>query len=395
MNYIDEVMKNKKVEYALKFLKEYDRDTIKIQKEICSIPAPPFKEQARALDYKRRFTKFGISDVHIDDEGNVIGVRKGEGEAPKVMVCAHLDTVFPEGTDTNVKEKDGRLYAPGICDNCRGLAEMLAVIKALNEAQIATKGDIIFCGDVGEEGLGDLRGVKYLMTEYKDIGAFVTLDCIGPERIIYLGTGSHRYEVTFRGAGGHSFGKFGIPNCIHAMGRAIAKISDIEVPKNPKTTFNVGMINGGTSVNSIAYEAKMLIDMRSNDENELKKLEQKVLSMIEEAKDEENKRWNSNDINVEIKLIGNRPAACQSKDSRIVNIAVEATRALGLEPVLEDASSTDINYPLSLRIPSVNLCGGGSSKGEHSLNEWFDPKDAYLGPQRVLLTLLMLSGVIN
>lgn len=393
MNYIDEIMKNEQVRNALDFLKDHNEDTVKIQTQICSIPAPPFKEQDRAIDFKRRLMELGLNDVHIDNEGNVIGIRKGKGDGPKIMVCAHLDTVFPEGTDANVKEKDGKLYAPGICDDCRGLAELLAAAEALNEAKISTNGDIIFCGDVGEEGLGDLRGVKYLMSQYKNVEAFVALDCMGSERIIYLGTGSHRYEVTFKGTGGHSFAEFGIPNCIHAMGRAIAKIADVKVPKDPKTTFNVGVVSGGTSVNSIAYEAKMLIDMRSNDENNLEKLEKKILNLIEEAKDEENKRWNMKDIKVEVKLIGNRPAAQQSSDSDIVKIAWEATKALGLEPVLEHASSTDINYPLSLGIPSVNLCCGGSGHGEHSLNECFDPKDAYLGPQRVLLTLLMLSKI--
>lgn len=395
MIYIDEIMKDEKIRKALDFLKDHNEDTVKVQVQICSIPAPPFKEKARASDYKRRFIELGLSDVHIDKEGNVIGIRRGKRDGLKAMVCAHLDTVFPGGTDTRPKEKNGRIYAPGICDDCRGLAELLAVAEALNEAEISTVGDIIFCGDVGEEGLGDLRGVKYLMSEYKDIGAFVTLDCMGPERIIYLATGSHRYEVTFKGTGGHSFAKFGIPNCIHAMGRAITKISEIEVPEDPKTTFNVGVVSGGTSVNSIANEAKMLIDMRSNDENELKKLEKKVMDAIEEAKDEENRRWNLDDIRSEVKLIGDRPAAYQTSDSDIVKIACQATKALGMEPVLEHASSTDINYPLSMGIPSINLCCGGSGLGEHSLNEWFDPEDAYLGPQRVLLTLLMLSGAFH
>lgn len=390
---INQIMKNQKVKYALKFLKDYHEDCIRIQKQICNIPAPPFKEQKRASDFKNRFEKLGLSDVHTDSEGNVIGIRKGKEQKSKIMVCAHLDTVFPEGTDTHVSEKNGILYAPGIGDNCRGLTELLAVIKAMNEAKISTKGDIIFCGDVGEEGLGDLRGVKHLVNEYKDISSFITLDCTGPEKIVYLATGSHRYEVTFKGKGGHSFSDFGIPNCIHAMGRAIAKISDITVPENPKTTFSVGVVNGGTSINSIASEAKMLIDMRSNDRNELKKLEQKILKMAEEAKDEENKRWNSSNISLHVKLIGNRAAATQSLDSEIVKAALEATKAVNMEPVLCKASSTDINYPLSIGIPSVDLCCGGLGNGEHSLNECFNPERAYLGPQRALLTLLILSGI--
>jgi acetylornithine deacetylase/succinyl-diaminopimelate desuccinylase-like protein len=225
---------------ALQFIEADDAATLADQKAITVIPAPPFKEQVRAEEYRKRLAALGLKDVRIDAEGNTIGVRAGSGGGPRLVVSAHLDTVFPEGTDVSIKEKDGRLYAPGIADDTRGLAAMLSVIRAFNATGIKTVGDIVFVGTVGEEGLGDLRGVKALFRDDRNIDGFISIDGVDLNRLTTAATGSKRYRMSFKGLGGHSFSAFGLPSAIHAMGRAIAKISDVQTPKEPKTTFTVG-----------------------------------------------------------------------------------------------------------------------------------------------------------
>ncbi|MDO8943179.1 MAG: M20/M25/M40 family metallo-hydrolase, partial [Desulfobacterales bacterium] len=367
--------------------------TVAEQKQICEIPSPPFKEQIRAADFQKRLAALGLRDVQMDKEGNVFGLRPGTGNGPKLLVAAHLDTVFAAGTDVKVKEKDGKLYAPGIADNARGLAALLSVIRAFNATGIKTAGDIIFCGNVGEEGLGDLRGVKALFRDHKDIDGFISIDGTDVRRITYLATGSHRYEVTYSGPGGHSFNAFGRPSAIHAMGRAIAAIADLTTPSDPKTTFTVGVVSGGTSVNSIAAEARLLMDMRSNRDKELLEIETKFFDALKKAAAEENARWKSDKITVQTKLVGNRPAGVQPSDSGIVQAAWASAQAIGQKPNLTSGSSTDSNLPISLGIPAVTLGGGGKEENNHSPNESFDPTDAYLGPQRVFLTILGLTGV--
>ena len=381
------------VRQCLEFIKADQNRTLVDQKEICEISAPPFEEQLRAADYLRRLKALGLTDTQMDSEGNVFGIRQGIGGGPKVMIAAHLDTVFPAGIDTTVKEKDGKLYAPGICDDARGLAANLSIIRALNACGTQTVGDIIFCGTVGEEGLGDLRGVKAIFRDHKDIDGFISLDGSGFQHITYLATGSHRFEITYKGPGGHSFNAFGTPSAIHALGRAIAQIADIETPNEPKTTFTVGIIKGGTSVNAIAYEASMLVDIRSNSQDELLKVENKILDIVKKSAAAENARWDSIQITVEITLVGDRPAGVQSADAPIVQAAWAATQSIGEEPVLRTASSTDANLPISLHIPAITLGPGGNEGGGHSLGEWFDPTDAYKGPQRAFLTLLGLVGI--
>jgi acetylornithine deacetylase/succinyl-diaminopimelate desuccinylase-like protein len=382
------------VKQGLEFLKNDDAKTLAEQKEIAAMPAPPFKESARAADYMKRLLALGLKDVRMDSEGNVYGILPGTGKNPKIFVEAHLDTVFPEGTNTNPVEKDGKVFAPGISDNSRGLAEMLSVIRAFNVTGIKPVGDVAFCGTVGEEGLGDLRGMKAFFRDHEDIAASLSLDGTGVQTIRYLATGSHRYEVHFSGPGGHSFSAFGIPSAIHAMGRAIAKIADAQTPTDPKTTFTVGIVNGGTSVNAIAADATMLLDIRSNSPHELLKTESEMLAVLEKAVDEENARWNSNlRVTVEAKLVGDRPAGRQSPDATIVQAAWVATRVLGQEPRLAAASSTNANLPISLGVPAVTLCCGGTDGLGHSPAEWFDPTNAYLGPQRAFLAILGLAGV--
>ena len=291
------ILADPKVMKTLDDLKQDDAAALDEQKRITEIPAPPFKEKVRAEYFLKRMQELGFKDASIDAEGNVIGLRKGSGGGrPKLVVSAHLDTVFPEGTDVTVKEKDGVILAPGIGDDSRGLAALLSLIKAVNANGIAMVGEVMFVGTVGEEELGNLRGVKALFRDHADIDGFISIDGLGITRVVNQATGSHRYEMIFRGPGGHSFQEFGLPSATHAMGRAIAKISDLQTPSDPKTTFTVGTVSGGTSVNAIAGEARMAVDMRSNSTDELLKLEARLLDLVKQAVADENARWNSDKI---------------------------------------------------------------------------------------------------
>ena len=380
---------------ALADIKADDARALDEQKRITEIPAPPFKEKVRAEYYLKRMQELGFQDAAIDSEGNVIALRKGTGGGrPKLVVSAHLDTVFPEGVDVTVKEKDGVINAPGIGDDSRGLAALLSLVKAMNENAVATVGDLLVVGTVGEEELGNLRGVKALFRDHRDIDGFISIDGLGISRVVNQSTGSHRYEMIFKGPGGHSFQEFGLPSAIHAMGRAIAKISELQTPSEPKTTFTVGTVRGGTSVNAIAAEARMAVDMRSNSTEELLKLEEKLLGLVKQAVVEENARWNSDKISVEIKLIGDRPAGIVSMDSPVVLATQRAvsTIANGRKATFGGAS-TDSNIAMSLGIPAVTIGGGGEGGNWHSRNEWYKPTDAWMGPQNALLTVLMLSGL--
>jgi tripeptide aminopeptidase len=387
------ILADPKVKKTLDDIRADDGRAFEEQKKITEIPSPPFKEKLRATYLLARVQELGLKDAYLDQEGNVIAVRKGSGGGPKLAIAAHIDTVFPEGTDVTVKEKDGRFLAPGIGDDTRGLAALLAIIRAMNGNALNTVGDIVFVGDVGEEELGNLRGVKALFRDHKDIAAFISIDGLSVGRIVNKATGSHRYEFLFKGPGGHSFQAFGLPSAIHAMGRAIAKIADIETPNSPKTTFTVGTVHGGTAVNAIAGDARMTIDMRSNSSEQLLKLEQKVMAVLKDAVAEENKRWKSDQISVETKLLGDRPAGSQPDDARIVQVVGRSLAALGQKIESLEASSTDSNLPISLGVPALTLGGGGEGDGWHSLREWYKPTEAYLGPQNALLTVLGLVGV--
>lgn len=381
------------VQTGIDFLAADHQQTIEDQIAINQVAAPPFKETERALYYMDKLRGLGLDDVQQDAEGNVFGVFRGSGAGPRLFVSAHLDTVFAAGTDVTVKEKDSKLYAPGIADNARGLAAILSVIRGLKKAGVKTVGDIVFGGNVGEEGLGDLRGIKAFFRENADIDGYIAVDGVKEQIITYLATGSRRYEITYRGPGGHSWNAFGLPSAIHALGRAIAKIGDIQTSSQPKTTFTVGTISGGTSVNSIAADASMLLDLRSASEAELKKLETQVMDLLQIAVEEENARWGSTAISVEIKLVGDRPAGQQSPDLPIVQAAWAASAAVNVPPEFGPASSTDANLPMSLGIPAIRLCGGGAEGNNHSLDEWYDPANGYRGPQKIFMTLLGLVGV--
>lgn len=362
------------------------------QIRICEIPAPPFHEDIRARELERLFKAAGLQDVRIDRAGNVIGVRPGAAPHPNLLLQAHLDTVFPEGTNVKVTREGTVLKGPGIGDDCRGLAAMLGVIKALDDAKVQTPGTITFAADVGEEGLGDLRGTKELfnITLKGEVDKFVSIDGLGLN-VTTVGVGSYRYRVDFQGPGGHSFGAFGSANPIQAMGRAIAKIDALEVPVNPKTTFNVGRVGGGTSVNAIPFECWMEVDMRSSDKDSLETLHTKFKAAIQEAVDEENKRWNGRGpVTASLELVGLRPAGSTPVDSAIVITALAATKLFGGTGRTGEGS-TDANVPMNLGIPAITIGGGGRESGAHSLNETFDTKDSYLGTQRALLLAIALA----
>ena len=388
------------VKQALAFIRSDDERTLKEQIELTEIPSPPFKEAVRAANYLARLESLGLADARLDAEGNVIATRKGSGGGPTLVVSAHLDTVFPEGTDVKVKVTGKRYAAPGIGDDAPGLATILSIIRGLDEAKLQTVGDIVFMGTVGEEELGDLRGVKAFFRENRNVDGFISIDGIDIGRIVNAATGSRRYRILYTGPGGHSFQAFGLPSATHALGRAIAKISEVRPPAQPKTTFTVGTLKGGTSVNAIAAEAELGLDMRSNDAGELAKLEKQILQLARDAADDENRRWDKKDekdekemIKVEFKLVGDRPAGAGSFDSPMLDAARRAVASVGGEVKSVASASTDSNQAISLGIPALTLSGGGEGGSAHGPGEWYSPIDAWRGPQSNLLTLLALVGL--
>ena len=386
------VMNDPALKRALAAVEQNEPALLEEQARICEIPAPPFKEQARGEAMRQVFVSLGLQNVRTDAAGNVIGERPGQAAKPNVVFAAHLDTVFPEGTSVKVTREGSTLRGPGIGDDCRGLATLIGVIRALNDAKVTTPGTLTFVANVGEEGLGDLRGTKHLFeTELKGrIDAFVSIDGTG-YGITRIGVGSHRYRVVVSGPGGHSYGAFGMANPIHALGRAIAAIADFDVPRTPKTTFNVGRIGGGTSVNSIAFEAWAEVDMRSADNDALEALDSKFQRAVDEAVAAENSRWNDRGrITAKKELVGHRAAGQTREDAPIVQAAVAVTRALSL-PVSLDEGSTDSNVPMSLGIPAVTIDGGGQGKGAHSLGESFDSTESWKGTARALLLAVALA----
>lgn len=367
--------------------------------ELTEIPAPPFHEDARARRFAEMLREAGLDDVRIDEVGNAIGRRPGTDGTRVVAYNAHLDTVFPPGTDVTVRHADGRMYAPGIGDNSRGLVVILAVLRALQESGIRTKADILFVGNVGEEGLGDLRGVKHLFRDgAPKIDTLIAVDGGETDRIVFGGVGSLRYRVTFNGPGGHSWGAFGLANPHHALGRAIA-IFDENAPSvtsvGEKTSYNVGRIGGGTSVNSIPFESWMEVDMRSGSQEKLDAIDGIFKAAVAQALREENEaRLEGEELTVDVKRVGTRPAAPGNSQSAVVQRALAATEALGVEPVLR-ISSTDANLPLSLGIPAVTMSRGGISGNSHAPDEWWQNADGHVGIQIGLLTLLAEASIAD
>ena len=389
------LLENETVRNALEEIKALDETTTEETLTLCRIPAPSHQEWEKAERVLGMFRDIGLHDVHMDEVANVLGRWPGTGGGPTVMLAAHTDTVFPMETDLTVRREGNRYCCPGINDDTHAVAEIMAVAKAMVRHDLHAKGDILFCANVCEEGLGDLKGVKHIFGHDNTIDAFVSVDNPVTGGIIYTATGSRRYEVTFTGGGGHSFSDFGLPNPIHAMGRAIAAISDFQVPALPKTTFNVGVVSGGTSVNTIPAAASLLMDMRSDSDSELEHLTQSFFHAVEQAVEDENRRWppQQPQVKAEIAVKGVRPAGTQPPDCPIVTAALEAARRLGIRAELRYESSTDANIPISLGIPAIAVGRGGREGGIHTVHEWFEPVEAWLGPQRDLLLLLLLAGL--
>lgn len=365
---------------------------------ICEIPAPPFKEQERGRYFAARFNELGLSDVHTDSEGNVIGFYRGERDQPMIVLSAHLDTVFPEETDVTVRRVGSRLCAPGIADNCAGLSALIGLIQAMNAAEIKLRGTIAFVATVGEEGEGDLRGVRHLFAEGKLAGrvsSFISFDGPGVDFITHQALGSRRYRITLEGPGGHSWGDFGVVNPVHALGRAVARLADYQAPAEPRTTYNIGRIEGGESVNVIPQTASMDVDLRSSAESELSRMEEFLLAAINRAVIDENvlRAASGKKLKAEVQLIGNRPSGETSRDSLLVRKAIEASRSLGITPYLNRAS-TDSNIPISLGVPAITVGVGGISNDSHRLSEWYDPTGRELGYKRALLLALGMAGIL-
>lgn len=389
------LLDNEIVRKALDEIKALDETTTQETLTLCQIPAPSHQEKEKAEYVMKLFREIGLLDVHMDEVWNVLGRWPGTGGGPTVMLAAHTDTVFPMETDVTVRKEGSRYCCPGINDDTHAVAEIMAVAKAMVKHGLHAKGDIIFCANVCEEGLGDLKGVKHIFQHNNDIDAFVSVDNPVTGGVVYTATGSRRYQVTFTGSGGHSFADFGLPNPIHAMGRAIAAISDFQAPRLPKTTFNVGVVSGGTSVNTISASASMLMDIRSDSDSELERLTQEFLRAVDRAVEAENSRWapDKPPVKAEVEVKGIRPAGTQPPDCPIVMAAFEAARMLHIQPELRDESSTDANIPISMGIPAITVGRGGREGGVHTLHEWFEPVEAWLGPQRDLLLVLLLAGL--
>ena len=396
---LNELLTLDQVQQALSSFEVDAQRIMEEQIEICTVPASPFHESTRAEFFRNKFQELGLKETSIDAEGNCLAHWPGLHESPLIAISAHLDTVFPPETDFNVRRVGNRLLAPGISDDGCGLIALVVLVRALRQFEIRTAGSLLFVGTVGEEGEGNLRGVRYLFTHSnwaQKIAAFISLDGAGIAEITNRALGSRRYKVGITGAGGHSWADFGVPNPIHAAGKAIAKLTSYPIPWEPRTSFNVGRVVGGTSVNAIPTDASIEVDLRSTTEAELLRIDSFFRRAVREAVDDENngRRAGSDPLQLTLQLIGARPGGETPMESRLVKLAFEATQALGVTPCSEQAS-TDSNLPMSLGIPAVTLGAGGSSANSHTLDEWYDPTDRHLGLKRALLVLLGMVGVVQ
>ena len=367
--------------------------------ELTEIPAPPFGEAARAARYAVLLGQAGLDDVAVDGVGNVLARRPGAGEGQTVALVAHLDTVFPSGTDVTVRREGDRLYAPGIGDDTRGLILLLNVARALARAGVHTLADILFVGSVGEEGLGDLRGVRHLLREGGPrVDRFIAIDGGNDSRVVNQAVGSRRYRITLTGPGGHSWGDFGVANPAHALGRAMFYFDEAAtevVHAGPPTSYNVGRIGGGTSVNAVPQASWAEVDMRSVDPDRLELLDDLLRDAVERALDEQNRRRDRGEaLEADLELIGDRPSGTVDPETPLVQQALAVTRFLGLAPRLS-AASTDANLPIANGMPAVTIGRGGTGGGAHSLDEWWAANDAHIAVQRALLLLVASAGLTN
>jgi tripeptide aminopeptidase len=380
---------------ARQALERHDRMTVDAQVAVSQIPAPSGAEGARAVWLGERFRRLGLTRVRTDEAGNVIGERAGAGDVAPVVICAHMDTVFPHDTELSVRREGERLHGPGIGDNGRGLAAMLAVAAVIDGERLRTVAPIHFVGTTGEEGRGDLRGAKHIFAgEAAGARAAIALDGAGDERIVHRALGSLRYRITYTGAGGHSWTAYGTPNAVHAAAKATVALSRIPVPHAPRTTLSVGRIGGGISVNAIPEEAWLEVDVRSTGNGVLEQLGRQVREAALAACDEENSRrvHGTPPLQVEVALIGDRPSGETPADHPLVVMAIEATRLIGREPELATAS-TDANVPISQGIPAIAIGAGGRGGDAHTPGEWFDNADGPLGISRALAVVVGAAGV--
>ncbi|MDG1246814.1 MAG: M20/M25/M40 family metallo-hydrolase [Flavobacteriaceae bacterium] len=396
---IKKLTRNKKVKKAFNYIIDIEEKTNKNLIELTEIEAPPFKEEKRAKEFAKRLQLAGLENVWIDSIGNVIGFLKGSIGNKNIAINAHIDTVFPEGTDVRVQERNDTLYAPGIGDDTRGLAMLLTIAETIKMNNIEPVNNIIFIGTVGEEGLGDLRGVRYLFENNNPkIDSWIAIDGGSIGRVNNQALGSYRYEVVFDGPGGHSWGAFGLVNPHHALGYGIKNFiekADLYTSSGPKTSYNVGVISGGTSINSIPFESSMLIDIRSIEPNRLDDMEEILFNSMQKALKEQNEMKRSgSDLTLTINKIGNRPSGKVEESVPLIQRTIAATQYMGVEPRLT-IGSTDSNIPISIGVPAVTIGRGGEGGGAHSLDEWWINKDGYKSIQLALLILLSESEINN
>ena len=399
INEITSLSKHKKVQKAFQTIEELEPRTISELIMLTEIPAPPFKEELRGIKYAEMLKKAGADSVWTDEVGNVLALRTGFSGNKVVALDAHLDTVFPEGTDVTVKKYGDTLVAPGIGDDTRGLMVVLTVLRALEINNIETEANILFIGSVGEEGLGDLRGVKHLFREDgPGIDSWIGIDGGDISGIANGALGSHRYRVTYKGPGGHSWGAFGLANPHHALGRAINNftITADSLSRSPeKVSYNIGRIGGGTSVNAIPFESWMEVDMRSAVPEQLEKMDRIFQNAVQDALNEENRlKLEGPDLQVDVEMVGNRPSGKIAAENGLVQKAMASATLFGVPPVLR-TGSTNSNIPISKGIPAVTIGRGGKGDGAHSLQEWWINEDGHLSIQRALILLLSEAGINN
>lgn len=385
------------VQRARMLLQAQDVETLEQQIRIASIPSPTGEEEARGRFIEGRLRELSLSEVHTDEVGNVLARLPGAGSGPPVIVSAHLDSVFSADTKIAPRREGDRIWAPGITDDARGLAAVLALARALTDCGIRTERPLWFAATVGEEGAGDLRGVKHLFragSRFAVASAFVSLDGSGLRRIVCRAIGSRRLRVRVRGPGGHSWSDFGRGNCIHALGLATARLRQLRLSASPPATLTVARIGGGTSINSIPDEAWMELDLRSESPEVLARTEEAVRRELSRAVEEEDpgRRGASPQLSLEITVIGDRPPGATPPELPLVRAAADATRIVGCQPELA-AASTDSNVPISLGIPAVTIGAGGDSGGVHTLEEWYDNREGARGLERALILVLAAAGV--
>jgi tripeptide aminopeptidase len=372
-----------------------DESVLATQIAVSEIPAPTGDESARAAFVASRFRTLGLHDVHLDDVGNVFGMRRGTTSEGAVVMCAHLDTIFPHGTAVAVTRDGAHLNGPGIVDNARGIAGMLALAQAIDGNRLRTRRPILFVATVGEEGEGDLRGAKHLFTTLThQVAACIALDGAGDERIVNRALGSRRFHIAFRGQGGHSWSSFGVANPVHAAGAAASKLASLPLPRSPRTTLSVCRIGGGISINAIPAEAWIDVDLRSTSVGALDACVRDIHEVVRAAVREENYRRSPNTLPLEFEItsIGHRPSGAIDDDHPLVRAAIQATLGIGKQPDLATAS-TDANVPISMGIPSIAIGAGGRGGGVHTSAEWYDNTDGKLGVARALQVLVGAAGL--